>query len=232
MKRIFGETSAFIFSTFEKLGDKKGLFLFKKNDKNVQLAHSPCSVFPISLDRIVFWEARYSCSVYVLTINKKVGKGTTYECWFIFESTWIMGIVLMIYWDKDRLGFPLFRIEPLDFWVQAFPVTKYQFETFLTETHFMGDAEYSSALSCNPRITIQEASASNFEGLFITGINWGEVNGFRDWMNAKNAGYLFPTMSNWKLVYRSLSTQPVVSQPDNWRRWDSLQRNYGAPTIR
>lgn len=109
----------------------------------------------------------------------------------------------------DKTGFPMARVNPENFWIHVWPITKIQFEIFLCEepNSEMDANWYSQVLSNNPRITPARITSKNYWQLFIAGIHPDKVQTFAEW-NGK--GYSIPTAAEWYSAYKYLS-EPVVS---------------------
>lgn len=102
-------------------------------------------------------------------------------------------------WSFDKTGFPLIYISGLQ--VQLLPVTKVQFERFLTEYRKFGDSWYENLLSINPRVSYRTFTSENREGIFITGLLPSEITPFIEWMGD---GFRLPTLKEWRDIYYKL----------------------------
>lgn len=100
----------------------------------------------------------------------------------------------------DKTGFPLIEIENIGA-INMWPITKIQFERFMSESNIFGDKWYDSILKLNPRISHKSFDRSNYEKLFITGIKHEESISFAHWLGAD---FDLLTLDEWRILYRDL----------------------------
>ncbi len=100
----------------------------------------------------------------------------------------------------DKTGFPLVTMEELGTF-HILPITKFQFEMFISETNRYGDNWYSSILKLNPRISYKYFDEKNYERIFTTGVLPEEALDFARWLGE---GFDLPTIDEWRGFYRLL----------------------------
>jgi|MTBAKMStandDraft_1061839.scaffolds.fasta_scaffold00824_4 hypothetical protein len=111
----------------------------------------------------------------------------------------------------EKTHFPLLKIEKIGF-LTLWPITKVQYETFITQVNNYGDSWYNEILASNPRISFQHFSKRNYERLFITGLHIGEVQSFAKWFGD---GYQIPTVKEWRNIYKIISEDDFFSCPSD-----------------
>jgi hypothetical protein len=109
----------------------------------------------------------------------------------------------------DKTGFPLAVVPGIGAF-HLWPVTKFQFEQFMSETDRYGDNWYESILSLNKRISFKYFSKDNYEKLFMTGILPGEALEFAGWLGDN---FDLPTEEEWKTFYRFIDDQADIRFP-------------------
>lgn len=107
---------------------------------------------------------------------------------------------------SDKTGFPLLVNEIWHFAIHLWPVTKAQFEIFMSETGKYGDLWYEEVLRLNPRTSIRDISQENYEGLFLSGILPEEARDFAAWMGDD---YDLPETKEWRKFYKLLKNIPL-----------------------
>jgi hypothetical protein len=112
----------------------------------------------------------------------------------------------------DGSGYPLIYVEPLGSFVHLFPVTKAQFERFITSANKpgFGDAWYAERLRMNPRASYTSHEPPNLDNLFITGITVDEAASFSKWLGRR---YSLLSKEGWRTCYEWLGTQAAGSAP-------------------
>jgi len=113
----------------------------------------------------------------------------------------------------DKSGFPMAKVDPENFWIHIWPVTKIQFEFFLCEepNSEMDATWYGQLLSNNPRISPSRITSKNYWQLFVAGVHPDKVQTFADW-NGK--GYSIPKLSEWDAAYKHfLETDVTMDLP-------------------
>ena len=115
-------------------------------------------------------------------------------------------------WRVDASGYPLIFVEPLETYVQLFPVTKPQFEKFLASGRRsdLGDEWYAERLSVNPRVTYWSTYIPTRERLFMTSITPDEALSFGRWLG-RDYGML--SAEEWGACYEWLAQHPAPSVP-------------------
>lgn len=135
----------------------------------------------------------------------------------------------MLTWMEDQTGYPMIYLPPLRLWIQALPITKVQFEVYLSKINDFGNAGYREILAQNPRVSFRHFDNSNYEGLFLTGISVRTVQKYLSWCGTD---YDLPDNRQWKSAYSWLLSQPVHNYPMNWSalspsaqaNWEGLGR--------
>lgn len=95
----------------------------------------------------------------------------------------------------DRTGFPIAHVEKIGLSFSLLPVTKLQFEQFLSEPSDFGDDWYEEVLAVSPRSSWRNASAAERTGLFMTGVVPLEIAPFAHWTGAHVS---LPTILQWR----------------------------------
>lgn len=109
----------------------------------------------------------------------------------------------------DKTGFPMVRVNPENFWIHVWPVTKIQFENFLCDqpNSEMDANWYQQILSNNPRITPSHVTSGNYWQLFVAGIHPEKVKLYDEWCGR---GFSIPTSAEWYAAYSYFSRQETV----------------------
>lgn len=117
-------------------------------------------------------------------------------------------------WRVDDTGYPLVFVEPVQAYVQLFPVTKPQFEKFISSgaRREYGDEWYEEIIKLNPRASYRSPDLPAREQLFMTGLTPVETLAFGRWLGRN---YALLTAQEWSACYRWFGEQtaPLVS-PD------------------
>jgi len=106
----------------------------------------------------------------------------------------------------DRAGYPVVELPEHGWAVQLLPVTTVQFECFLAEPSGYGDEWYEQLLELRPRVSLDDATAHNRAGLFMTGLLPREAEAYAAWQGPE---WRVPTVAEWRSVYRALARAPV-----------------------
>jgi hypothetical protein len=109
----------------------------------------------------------------------------------------------------DKTGFPLVEVKELGI-INIWPITKVQFERFMSETNMFGDKWYDSLLRLNPRISYKYFDKNSYERLFLTGIKPEEVISFAHWLGED---FDLLTLDEWRSVYRVFGFHSVPELP-------------------
>lgn len=110
----------------------------------------------------------------------------------------------------DKVGFPLVKVPSQDFWIHMWPVTKIQFEHFLSDepNPDRNASWYDQILANSPRITPARVTTRNYWQLFIAGIHpENEIPAFVEWIGKD---YSLPTANEWITAYKSFATQESI----------------------
>jgi Sulfatase-modifying factor enzyme 1 len=120
-------------------------------------------------------------------------------------------------WEVDASGYPLIFIEPLDAYVHLFPVTKPQFEKFISSGRKpgFGDEWYTELLELNPRVSYRSEDIASPEGLFMTAVTTNEALDFSRWLGRD---YHLLTASDWTACSTWFAAQNAVSLSDELRK--------------
>lgn len=109
----------------------------------------------------------------------------------------------MIRLTLEKTGFPMAVVTDVgDF--HLWPVTKYQFEQFMSESDKYDDKWYHSILSLNQPIPYNSFSEKNYERLFMTGILPAEAIDFARWLGDH---FDLPTGEEWKKFYCAINNE-------------------------
>jgi hypothetical protein len=119
------------------------------------------------------------------------------------------------HWEVDGTGFPMILIEPLERYVQLFPVTRVQLEAFSASSAgaIVDDRWYEERGNLTPRVSYREIRRDNYEGLFAIGITPSEAESFAEWLSRDSKSYSLLTEDEWKCAYRWLSTKSPTGPP-------------------
>lgn len=96
----------------------------------------------------------------------------------------------------DRTNFPLLKIDPLNKFIHVLPVTKIQFERFLSDPDASPDSqEYILSITkLNPRISTSNFNADEAWKIFATALLPDEIARFTNWLGPT---YRLPTRQEW-----------------------------------
>jgi hypothetical protein len=125
-------------------------------------------------------------------------------------------------WQVDKTGYPLIFVEPLGAYVHLFPVTKPQFEKFISADprREYGDKWYEEMIALNPRASYRSANVPAREQLFMTGLTPVESMAFGRWMGRT---YSLLTRNQWSVCNRWFSEHTAPPMPPDLR--DRLSRD-------
>lgn len=115
-------------------------------------------------------------------------------------------------WRVDPTGYPLVFVDSLEAYVQLFPVTKPQFEKFISSgtRREYGDKWYEDIIALNPRASYRSLDVPAREQLFMTGLTPDEARAFGRWMGRN---YTLLTAQEWSACYKWFSEQTAPSLP-------------------
>ena len=130
----------------------------------------------------------------------------------------------------NKSHFPLLEIKDIGS-LTLWPITKIQFEEYISQVNQYGDTWYDEILSCNPRISYQNVSKKNYERLFITGLTIEEVQSFSKWFGED---FRIPSVEEWREIYRLMGTQDDFSPPSDMsypanKIWKKLSKFSNSP---
>lgn len=125
-------------------------------------------------------------------------------------------------WRVDNSGYPLIFVEPLGVYVHLFPVTKPQFEKFITSGSQpgYGDDWYAELLALNPRVSYCSSDLRARDGVFMTAVMPEEASAFGRWLGR---GHQLLSAEEWTICYNWFSKQPAPSPPHDLEK--SLSRD-------
>jgi len=107
------------------------------------------------------------------------------------------------YIEFDRTGFPLIRKKGWNYSISLFPISKYQFESFMIEKGPRGglytDDWYRELLKLNPRRSWKDCDTNPWE-LFLTGVKYKDLRYFFKFMGRD---FRLPTPSEWKELHKA-----------------------------
>jgi len=105
----------------------------------------------------------------------------------------------------DRTNFPIVIVEEAAVEVQLLPVTKLQFEDFVTAPTLVNQERYDEMLALNPAVSPEAFSNDNRERLFVSGILPEEAIAFARWLGH---GFDLPTVQEWRAILAALRRVP------------------------
>ena len=116
----------------------------------------------------------------------------------------------------DPAGFPLLWIKEIDSFVEFLPITKIQFEFFLSQ---MVDPRfdqlwYDEILQQNGRISPHLIDNTNYWQLFLTGIRPDEIESFQKWCEKDGHSFYVPTLDLWTTLYQVVKNQKPINIED------------------
>jgi len=98
----------------------------------------------------------------------------------------------------DKTGFPLVKVDTINGFVHLLPITKIQYERFLSDPTVNLDSQgYYSVLELNPRISPARFNKDNAWKLLATAILPEEIDRIAGWYGAD---YRLPTQSEWLAI--------------------------------
>ena len=93
----------------------------------------------------------------------------------------------------DHLGYPWIQVDR-SLSVSLLPITKYQFEVYLSEPGGLSNSWYDELLAINPRCSWRDFEEGSREQLFMTGVFPAEALQFAEWLGRE---YDLPTAAEW-----------------------------------
>lgn len=103
----------------------------------------------------------------------------------------------------DNAGFPMVWVEPIGAYIHWLPVTKIQFEYFLSDTTdpTFDAAWYDRLLALNPRTSAGDLRSGNYWQALLSGIQPAEAQQFARWCGED---YSLPTLDQWFGAFKAL----------------------------
>jgi hypothetical protein len=105
--------------------------------------------------------------------------------------------------SSDKTGFPLISSNG-QAW-SLLPVTKVQFERYLSDAGGLSSSWYQQILSLSPRCSFRDFSNKTREGLFMTAVTFEEANQFAVWLNPSAR---LPRSLEWQGFAKELKAVP------------------------
>jgi hypothetical protein len=107
----------------------------------------------------------------------------------------------------DTTGFPMIWVGDIQAYVHCLPVTKIQFEYFLSDGPSLEFNEewYDTILTLNPRVSPRSINRSNYWKLFLTGIKPEEIGSYAEWCGDD---YDTLNVNEWKCLLRYFIRSP------------------------
>jgi hypothetical protein len=110
----------------------------------------------------------------------------------------------------DHIGYPWIELDHR-LAVSLLPITKYQFEAFLSEPGGLSNSWYEQLIAINPRCSWRNFEDARREQLFMTGVFPQEALQFAKWLGEE---YDLPTAGEWRHIDEALrklkGTAPTV----------------------
>jgi|CXWL01.1.fsa_nt_gi hypothetical protein len=105
----------------------------------------------------------------------------------------------------DRTGFPLVYIKPIKAYIHALPLSKIQFERYISDPGYGVEdiVTYENILKENPRISPNEDIREKPWRLFTTGLLPAEMSRYKAW---QGANFDFATNVDWEKSVNWLDT--------------------------
>lgn len=131
----------------------------------------------------------------------------------------------------EKTRFPLMEIEEVGS-LTLWPITKIQFEMYITEVNQYGDCFYEEILQRNPRISYQQFHKKDYERLFITGLSLKEIHAFSTWFG-KDFG--LPTLEEYLKIFQFVDNQAgFIPPPDDLsppakKIWQGMEKISKSP---
>lgn len=113
--------------------------------------------------------------------------------------------------SDNKTHFPLLEIENIGS-LTLWPITKIQYEMFISQANRYGDTWYDEILTFNPRISYQDFNKKNYERLFITGLHVEEAQSFSIWFGEY---FRIPTVEEWRNIYQIICDQDFFTCPSD-----------------
>ncbi|MEM7347445.1 MAG: SUMF1/EgtB/PvdO family nonheme iron enzyme [Chloroflexota bacterium] len=107
--------------------------------------------------------------------------------------------------SSDKTNFPIIVVEQAEVEFHLLPITKTQFEQFLSETLADFSQGYQMMCDLNPPFDDESLDIEQRERLFVTGILPDEAIAFAEWLGE---GFDLPTVKEWRLIYNVLNRTP------------------------
>jgi hypothetical protein len=109
----------------------------------------------------------------------------------------------MIQLTFDRTGFPMAKVRNVGSF-HLWPVTRFQFRRYMSETGISGKKQYRSLLEQNPEVKHGESTESNYESLFMTGLLPAEALDYARWLGE---AFDLPSEEEWLQFYKAVCSE-------------------------
>lgn len=103
----------------------------------------------------------------------------------------------------EKTHFPLVTIKDVGC-LTLWPITKIQFEMYISQVNKYGDKWYEEILKCNPRVSYQQVTKKNYEQLFISGLHFKETLEFSKWFGED---FRLPSVNEYEKIYNIVANQ-------------------------
>jgi hypothetical protein len=119
-------------------------------------------------------------------------------------------------WRVDEAGYPLLFVEQLQLYVHLFPISKPQFEKFISSgaKREYGDDWYEEINKLSPRASYRSEDIPTIEQLLMTGLKPVEALAFGRWMGRN---YALLSAQQWGHCYNSFGEQTAPALPTELR---------------
>src|SRR5262245_18273155 len=111
--------------------------------------------------------------------------------------------------STDKTNFPLLAVEDAGVQVQLLPVTKLQFEQFISETNIISQTHYQEMLALNAVTSRHHFTVDQRDRLCVSGVRPDEALASARWLGE---GFDLPTAKEWREVYAALRRVPPPRQ--------------------
>lgn len=132
----------------------------------------------------------------------------------------------------EKTHFPLVTINDIGS-LTLWPITKIQFEMYISQENQYGDSWYEEILKCHPRVSFQQVTHNNYERLFIAGLHVKESLAFAKWFGED---FRIPTICEYEKIYSIMTNQkhfmaapPNMSYPAK-KIWGKMLRFSNSPS--
>jgi hypothetical protein len=110
--------------------------------------------------------------------------------------------------DLDPTGFPMIEVPPFGRYIHLFPISKLQYEAFLTDNPACNAPDqYDILLRIHPRMKARGGDTTRYEQLFVGGILPQEAEAFSSWLGDE---YQLPEVTEWRKAYQWMVNQGAL----------------------